>query len=89
MLIYRGWGFLVILLPIVFAMIEISLNGQHNGNGTLQGFLYSLLCSGVTLFLLGRWMNRKGQHDAFFIKVEYWGVAYAVVAVGLLVFKGF
>lgn len=87
MLIYRGWGVLAFLVPIVCIIIGISLFGE-NGNSTLRGFLYSLLVSGIILVPLGLLLNRNGKkHDLYFIPLVAWGTIWIVVALGFLAFK--
>ena len=88
MLIYRGWGILAILIPIVCVMIGISLFGEA-GNSTLRGFLYSLLVSGIIIVPLGLYLKRKGRkHDLYFIPLFVWGIVWITVAFGFLLGKG-
>lgn len=87
MLIYRGWGILAILIPIVCTLIEISLFGVA-GNSTLRGFLYSLLVSGLIIVPLGLFLKRKEKkHDLYFIPLFIWGLIWIVVALGFLLAK--
>jgi hypothetical protein len=85
-LIYRGWGFIALLIPIITILIGTSLFGV-NGNASLEVFLYSLLASGPIVFFLGIWMNRRGKHDMWFVPFQYWGIIWAVIALGVLALK--
>jgi hypothetical protein len=86
MLIYRGWGILALLIPICMILIGISLFGK-DGNSSFELFLYSLLCSAPVIFITGVLLNRKSQHDLYNIKLQYWGIAFGVIAITLLIFK--
>jgi len=59
-MIYRGWGFIALLIPIVTILLFTYLFGV-DGNISLEVFLYSLLASGPIVFFLGIWMNRKSR----------------------------
>ncbi|MCX2453812.1 hypothetical protein OQX61_21265 [Pedobacter sp. PLR] len=86
MLIYRGWGFLALLIPVIAMLIAISLFGVK-GNISYDLFLYSLLAAAPVTFLLGIWLNKKSLHDLYFIRLQYWGLAWGVVAIGLIALK--
>ena len=58
-----------------------------NGNLSLEILLYSLLVSAPIVFILGIWMNKKSRHDMWFLPVQYWGIIWAVIAIGILAFK--
>ncbi|UZJ64460.1 hypothetical protein OKW96_19130 [Sphingobacterium sp. KU25419] len=84
MIIYKGWGFIALLIPLCAILLGIYFFGT-NGNSSLEVFLYSLLASAPVVFMVGIWMNRKSHHDMWFIRVQYWGIIWAVIA---LVFLG-
>lgn len=87
MLIYKGWGIMAFMVPIICVLIGIYFFGE-NGNSSLRGFLYSLLLSGIILVPLGLLLNRNGKkHNLYFIPLAAWGAIWIVVALGFLVFK--
>jgi len=85
-MIYRGWGFIALLIPIVTILLFTYLFGV-NGNISLEVFLYSLLAPGPIVFFLGIWINTKSIHDMWFIPLQYWGIIRALIAVRVLAFK--
>ncbi|MEH6307029.1 hypothetical protein RYH73_15380 [Olivibacter sp. CPCC 100613] len=88
MLIYRGWGVLALLIPILCVIVDIAFFGEA-GNSTLRGFLYSLLVSGILIVPLGLYLKRRGRkHDLYFIPLFFWGIVWIVVALGFLFAKG-
>jgi len=85
-MIYRGWGLVALLIPIFAILLGTSFFGV-NGNLSLEILLYSLLVSAPIVFILGIWMNKKSRHDMWFLPVQYWGIIWAVIAIGVLAFK--
>lgn len=86
MMIYRGWGFIALLIPVCTILAGTYFFGV-NGNTSLEVFLYSLLASAPIVFFLGLWMNKKSRHDLWFIPLQYWGLIWALIALGVLAFK--
>ncbi|WP_316752667.1 hypothetical protein [Pedobacter gandavensis] len=86
MLIYRGWGFLALLIPVITMLTGIYFFGVK-GNISYELFLYSILAAAPVTFLLGIWLNKKSIHDLYFIRLQYWGLIWGVVAIGLFAFK--
>lgn len=88
MLLYRGWGFLALLIPTITMLVGIYFFGV-SGNISYDIMLYSILAAAPITFALGIWLNRKKIHDLYFIKLQYWGLTWGVVALGMMVFKYF
>lgn len=86
MLLYRGWGFLALLIPAITMLIGIYFFGL-SGNISYDIMLYSILAAAPITFALGLWLNKKKVHDLYFIKLHYWGLTWGVVAIGMMVFK--
>jgi len=85
-MIYRGWGILAFLIPICCILITTFFIGV-NGNTTLDAFIYNLLGSSPIVYLAGWWLNRRSVNDLYFIPLQYWGLIWAVVAIGVLLFQ--
>lgn len=88
MLIYRGWGFLALLIPIIMILTGIYFFGIK-GNASYQIMSYSVLAAAPVTFFIGIWLNKKKIHDLYFIKLHYWGVIWAIVGFGMLAIKYF
>lgn len=86
MLIYRGWGFLALLIPILAMLVGIFFFGVK-GNISYEIMAYSILAAAPITFFLGIWLNRKTIHDLYFIRLQYWGLVWGLVALGMLIFK--
>jgi len=86
MLLYRGCGFLALLIPAITMLIGIYFFGV-SGNISYDIMLYSILAAAPITFALGLWLNKKKVHDLYFIKLQYWGLIWGVVAIGMMVFK--
>ncbi|WP_316839103.1 hypothetical protein [Pedobacter gandavensis] len=86
MLIYRGWGFLALLIPTITILTGIYFFGVK-GNASYEIFIYSVLAAAPITFFLGIWLNKKSIHDLYFLRLQYWGLIWAAVGIGMLVFK--
>ncbi|ALL06363.1 hypothetical protein AQ505_13160 [Pedobacter sp. PACM 27299] len=86
MLLYRGWGFLALFIPAITMLIGIYFFGV-SGNISYDIMLYSILAAAPITFALGLWLNKKKVHNLYFIKLQYWGLIWGVVAIGMIVFK--
>ena len=97
-MIWRGWGFLVFLIPLPCVAIgHLFAGGSFNLSKTWDAPFPHLMhaagfvAAGVILWFVGRRLNGSaysdeggdggGTHDYFFIRMEYWGVLYVVLAV--------
>ena len=106
MLVWRGWGILVALIPfLALAVVQAVVNAllgpeTYTRNSDWFGPL-ALLIGAAVLWPLGWRLNggsgrtlvdpQTGQqvvlrrdHSLFFVKMEYWAVILAVVAVIML-----
>ncbi|MBB5636263.1 hypothetical protein HDE68_002151 [Pedobacter cryoconitis] len=86
MIIYKGWGPLALLTPVCTILIGIFFFGT-NGNASLEIFLYSLLCSAPLVYITGLRLNKKSVNDLYFIPLQYWGIAWGVISIAILLFR--
>ena len=87
--VWKGWGFLVVLLAIgcPWGLSELADNYIGAGHTMKYGWPLSagLAIAAALTGLLGRWLNfnRIGdkEHDLFFVPMEYYGLVLGAVAV--------
>jgi hypothetical protein len=100
MIIWRGLGFLVVLVTgaCVFAgsLLANKLGGEGLWNNAAWPAAASLFAAGALCWLLGRRLNKPASkeagdhrrawtHDLFFVRMEWWAFPLAAVAVAAVV----
>lgn len=98
-LIYSGWGGIAIVIPFLLIIACLFL-GQYwraqPGEGDTKicvVIAIALAISAVPLWLFGRRVNRLGNgeystdHSLYSIPLQYWGVIWAIVSVGLITWR--
>lgn len=103
MILYRGWGFLVLIIPCVCVLAGLALSGKGSDPaGWIT--LISFFVSGLVVFTVGMILNRKPPrpvadpttgitrmvgkaHDMYNINMEYWGIVIVTVALGILAYR--
>lgn len=87
MIIYRGFGWLVLIIVIGFSLggnfAFDAMYGQGYYDKHKWPLAIALALAGVVTLLLGMALNgRSGQnrHALFFIPVQYWGPILIVIA---------
>ena len=78
MIIWRGWGFFVIVLPFALAISGQKILEAQYGDGSWAehstlGWTIVAVISAVITWFLGSWLNKDSNHNTlFFIPAQYW-----------------
>ena len=99
MIIWQGFGFLVVLIPIViYIILELTFSNNIASNITF-------LMSGIILYVLGTKLHTKENSTVlydkdgtpyvfnkhidtlYYIKIEYWGIIFIIGNILYNIFK--
>ena len=95
MILFRGLGFLAIIIPIALVIICQLLFGEEP---YVAGIGY--ICSGLIVYMYGQKLNKAyklrsadtkdllakvdADHSLFFVRMEYWGLIIVIFGLGNL-----
>lgn len=94
MIIWKGWGILGAIIPVIFIVL-------HNGFLGPDTIGWALLTSAVPVWLLGRSFHArpaevmmdtktnqqvlvKPQHDLFWVELDYWAIIFGMLGISFL-----
>lgn len=96
MIIWKGWGFLSILIALAGAVIGTIMTGlfDHGGRSQALGIALGLVMAAVANWFVGRALNRSrregnagafNRHSLFFMPMEWFSAAMLVGAIFVFV----
>lgn len=98
MIVWQGFGFLVVLIPIVFLGVIGATTATHHMTYSIE---VALILSAITLWFLGKKLNGapgkvlidpetneevvfKNKHTFFWIPMEWFAIVLAILAVAFI-----